>query len=151
MGRGDGAMRKALHNALRKALHKALRFARSEVVIDASLGGRHLVISIEDDGPGPGPAKSAPAGAGDSMASGLGTSPSRAVARTHRHDDVEGWVGLAQRPGGGARFGIALPRHDRLVRGAALDQECLFQRGLVRRGDLKSPVAATMQGCLLCP
>jgi signal transduction histidine kinase len=100
-----------LRLALDSAMHNALRFARSEVIVDAALHGRHLVISIDDDGPGPGPGpeSAAPADAGDPMSTGLGTALCRAVARAHRHDGTEGWVSLAARPGGGARFEIALP------------------------------------------
>jgi signal transduction histidine kinase len=96
-----------LRLALDSAMHNALRFARSEVVVGAGLRGRHLVISIDDDGPGP--ASAAPADAGDPMSTGLGTALCRAVARAHCHDGGEGWVSLAARPGGGARFEIALP------------------------------------------
>jgi signal transduction histidine kinase len=103
-----------LRLALDSALHNALRFARREVVIDAALRGRHLVISIDDDGPGPASPGPAPTGASacdaaDAMATGLGTALCRAVARAHRHDGAEGWVRLVARPGGGARFEIALP------------------------------------------
>jgi signal transduction histidine kinase len=95
-----------LRLALDSAMHNALRFARSEVVLNAGLRGRHLVIGIDDDGPGPAPSA---AGAGDPMATGLGTALCRAVALAHRHDGAEGWVRLVARPGGGARFEIALP------------------------------------------
>jgi signal transduction histidine kinase len=103
-----------LRLALDSAMHNALRFARSEVIIDAALRGRHLIISIEDDGPGPGSADPAALDAealdaGDESATGLGTALCGAVARAHRHDGSEGWVSLAARPGGGARFEIALP------------------------------------------
>jgi signal transduction histidine kinase len=103
-----------LRLALDSAMHNALRFARSEVVIDAALRGRHLIISIEDDGPGPAIPEPAvtdaqPFDAGDEHATGLGTELCRAVARAHRHDGGEGWVSLATRRGGGARFEIALP------------------------------------------
>jgi signal transduction histidine kinase len=99
-----------LRLALDSALHNALRFARSEVVLDAGLRGQHLVIRIDDDGPGPAATVAASPGvAADDAGTGLGTALCRAVALAHRHDGVDGWVTLAERPGGGARFEIALP------------------------------------------
>jgi signal transduction histidine kinase len=103
-----------LRMALDSAMHNALRFARSEVVIDAALRGRHLIISIEDDGPGPGSPDPAavPCKAldpGDENATGLGTALCRVVASANRKDDGGCWSTLPPRPGGGARFEIALP------------------------------------------
>jgi len=101
-----------LRLALDAALHNAWRFARSEVCVDARMEGDFLVISIDDDGPGLG---GPDAVAGDEEAvsapwsTGLGTELCRAVARGHNNGSREGWVRLADRPQGGARFEIGLP------------------------------------------
>jgi signal transduction histidine kinase len=101
-----------LRLALDAALHNAWRFARSEVRVDARMEDDFLVISIDDDGPGLG---SLGTGTGDgedaaaSWSTGLGTELCRAVARGHTNGNREGWVRLADRPQGGARFEIGLP------------------------------------------
>jgi signal transduction histidine kinase len=100
-----------LRLALDAALHNALRFARSEVVVDARLDDDCLVISIDDDGPGldtpsEGDADEVTA---QGWSTGLGTELCRAVARGHTNGPREGWVRLANRPQGGARFEIGLP------------------------------------------
>jgi signal transduction histidine kinase len=92
-----------LRLALDAALHNAWRFARSEVVLDARIEAGFLVISIDDDGPGLGGAD-----AGE-WSTGLGTGLCEAVARAHRDGGREGFVRLANRAEGGARFEIGLP------------------------------------------
>jgi signal transduction histidine kinase len=101
-----------LRLALDAALHNAWRFARSEVRVDARMDGDFLVISIDDDGPGLGglgPEAGDGEHAAESWSTGLGTELCRAVARGHTNGSREGWVRLADRPQGGARFEIGLP------------------------------------------
>ena len=101
-----------LRLALDAALHNARRYARGEVWVDARMEGDFLVISIDDDGPGLGGVEAASPdaeGGAVSWSTGLGTELCRAVARGHTNGSREGWVRLADRPQGGARFEIGLP------------------------------------------
>jgi signal transduction histidine kinase len=100
-----------LRLALDAALHNAWRYARSEVRVDARLEDDFLVITIEDDGPGLGgpEIEASDRGEADSWSTGLGTELCRAVARGHTNGSRAGWVRLADRPQGGARFEIGLP------------------------------------------
>ena len=104
--------RRLVGMALDAALHNALRFARRQIVLAAHLEDRHLVFSVEDDGPGLAP-QGEPDALGIGLGTGLGTTLCRAVARCHGTNRPDGGVRLFDREGGegrplGARFELWL-------------------------------------------
>lgn len=88
--------------AMDAALHNARRFATSEVILSAKTEGGFLVLIVDDDGPGLGSSSNQP------WATGLGSELCLAVAKAHRHNGHEGFIRLANRPDGGARFELWL-------------------------------------------
>ena len=96
--------RRLVTMALEAALHNALKFARSRVDLSVCAEGSTLVFAIDDDGPGIGPSTG-----GDDLATGLGTTLCRSVARAHGAAGKDGGVRLFNRRQGGARFELRLP------------------------------------------
>ena len=111
--------RRLVGMALEAALHNAMRFARHQIVLAAHLEDRHLVFSVEDDGPGLAPQGEPDAlgiGLVTGLGTGLGTTLCRAVARCHGTHRPDGGVRLFNCEGGeggegrprGARFELWL-------------------------------------------
>lgn len=95
--------RRLVRLALEAALHNAWRFARTEVVLSARVEDGYLIFAIEDDGPGLG------ASSNETWATGLGSALCLAVAEAHMNHGRKGFMRLANRPEGGARFEFGLP------------------------------------------
>ncbi len=89
--------------ALDAALHNAWRFAKSRVELSIRLDGNCLGFLIDDDGPGLGAIDE------EDSATGLGTELCREVAEAHVNNSRHGFVRIANRPEGGARFELWLP------------------------------------------
>ncbi len=95
--------RRLLRLALEAALHNAQRFARSTICLSCELRDGLLVFVVDDDGPGP-----QPPNWDDPNATGLGTALCEAVAAAHDLKGRHGFARLLARPGGGARFELAM-------------------------------------------
>lgn len=89
--------------ALGAALDNAGKFARSVTRLGAEERGERLVLFVEDDGPGLG-------SGGTPQGTGLGTEVARMVALAHALPGQAGEVNLFNRPEGGCRFELVLPR-----------------------------------------